>query len=167
MGNNSPSTWSKEEDKRLEEGVKLYGLPNWVLIAKHVQTRTNKMCAQRWRHCLRPEVKVVKKGKWSKDEDERLGQIAAEFEVKNERTWDLISERMGYTRNSIQCRERWINNLDPTLRRGPWTAEEDACLLALHAQFGNSWKKFTSTLPGRSPQHIRRRFSSLRRKACK
>ena len=157
----SPLKWTKEEDKRLEEGVKLYKLPNWKLIANHVRTRSNKVCAQRWRHNLRPEVKLVKKGKWTKEEDERLWKILYKYTCKNERTWDKASEGMGYTRNSIQCRERWKNFLDPSLRFGPWTPEEDNCLLRLHAEFGKQWKKFTSTLVGRSAQRIRRRFAIL------
>lgn len=157
----SPLKWTKEEDKRLEEGVKLYKLPNWKLIANHVRTRSNKVCAQRWRHNLRPEVKLVKKGKWTKDEDERLWNILCKYRYKNERTWDKASEGMGYTRNSIQCRERWKNFLDPSLRFGPWTPEEDECLLRLHAEFGKQWKRFTGTLIGRSAQRIRRRFAIL------
>ena len=157
----SPLKWSKEEDRRLEEGVELYKLPNWKMIAKHVRTRSNKVCAQRWRHNLRPEVKLVKKGKWTKEEDDKLWQILYKYTCRNERTWDKASEGMGFTRNSIQCRERWKNFLDPSLRFGPWTAEEDACLIRLHAQYGKQWKKFTSTLAGRSAQRIRRRFAIL------
>ena len=37
--------WSKEEDKRLREGVKKYELPNWSEIAKHVGTRASRMCS--------------------------------------------------------------------------------------------------------------------------
>ena len=156
--------WSKQEDKRLEEGIKLYKLPNWKLIAQHVKTRTNKMCAQRWRHAVRPELKTTRKGKWLKEEDEKLLQILSKEKCKNERTWDRASEAMGFTRNGMQCRERWNNFLDPSLRFEPWTPEEDACLLLLHTEFGNKWKMFTSTLVGRSAQRIRRRLGSLKRK---
>ena len=156
--------WSKQEDKRLEEGIKLYKLPNWKLIAQHVKTRTNKMCAQRWRHAVRPELKVTRKGKWTKEEDEKLLQILSKEKCKNERTWDRASEAMGFGRNGMQCRERWNNFLDPNLRFEPWTPEEDACLLLLHTEFGNKWKMFTSTLIGRSAQRIRRRLGSLKRK---
>ena len=156
--------WSKEEDRRLQEGIKLYKLPNWKLIARHVRTRNNKMCAQRWRHALRPELKVTRKGKWTKKEDKKLIEILSKETRKNERTWDRASEAMGFTRNGLQCRERWNNFLDPSLRFEPWTAEEDACLLLLHAECGNKWQKFTTTLVGRSPQRIRRRLAKLKRK---
>ena len=157
--------WSKDEDERLEEGVKLYALPNWKLIAKHVGTRSNKMCAQRWRYSLRPEIKLVTKGKWTKEEDDRLREILSKHDCKNERTWDIASEAMGFTRNGIQCRERWKNFLDPTLCFGAWTAEEDKILLNLHRKYGKQWKKFTAILTGRSAQRIRRRFTSLQKRA--
>jgi len=156
--------WSKEEDIRLEEGVKKYGVPNWVLVAKHVKTRNNKMCAQRWRNCLRPEIKVAKKGTWSAEEDEQLRQIVSKCDCKDGHAWELVSKGMGFTRNIKQCRERWENFLDPSLRLGPWTPEEDACLLRLHGEFGNAWKKIASVLNGRSAERIRRHYSQLKKK---
>ena len=119
------------------------------------------MCAQRWRHVLRPEMRLVKKGKWSKDEDDRLREIVSNTKMMNERAWDKISEEMGFTRSSIQCRERWKNSLDPTLRLGDWTREEDEMLLSLHGNYGPKWKNFSSHLVGRSAQRIRRRFDLL------
>ena len=133
--------WSEEEDNRLKEAVELFKLPHWTLISKHVKTRNCKMCAQRWRHVLRPEMRLVKKGKWSKDEDDRLREIVSNTKMMNERAWDKVSEEMGFTRSSIQCRERWKNSLDPTLRLGDWTREEDEMLLSLHDNLGPKWKK--------------------------
>ena len=156
--------WTKEEDARLEEGVKLFKIPHWSLIANHVKTRTNKMCAQRWRYALRPENKSINKGTWSKEEDQSLRRVASKYEIKNERAWDMISESMGFTRSNIQCRERWINFLDPTLNLGPWTTEEDARLRSLYKECGNCWKKFTSEFVGRSAMHIRRRFENVVRR---
>lgn len=153
--------WTPEEDQRLEEGVAKYGLPNWIQIAQHVKTRNNKMCAQRWRNCLRSEIKAVKKGKWAKDEDQKLRDLVSKYDEKNGATWERVSESMNFTRNSKQCRERWVNFLDPNLRLGPWTVEEDTHLLRLHDQMGKCWKKFTSVLKGRSAERIRRRFTSL------
>jgi hypothetical protein len=38
-----------------------------------------------------------------------------------------------------QCRERWFNHLDPSIRKTPWTEEEDQLILQLHAEKGNRW----------------------------
>jgi len=159
--------WTKEEDIRLEEGVKLHGVPNWKLISNHVKTRTNKMCAQRWNNILKPEIKAAKRGKWTKAEDEQLRRILSRFDCKNSHTWEKAAEGMGFTRSNKQCRERWTNFLDPSLRHGPWTAEEDARLLSLHSQFGNKWKKFSQTLVGRCGEGIRRRFKCLKQNRIK
>jgi len=158
------SKWSKEEDIRLQEGVEIYGIPNWVEIAKHVKTRNNKKCRQRWFMSVNPKIRVAKKGKWSVKEDNLLRQIVSRHGSRDGRTWELASKGMGYTRNIKQCRERWENFLDPSLRLGPWTAAEDACLLRLHGKFGNAWTKFASVLPGRSAERVRRRFMQLRKR---
>lgn len=157
----SLNKWKKEEDERLEEGVKLHGVPNWKPIAKHVGTRNNKMCAQRWHTCLRPEIKTAKRGKWTEGEDGQLREILSKFDCKDARAWEKAAKAMGFTRNNKQCRERWTNFLDPSLRFGPWTAEEDARLLRLYGESGNRWKLFTKELVGRSAERIRRRFKIL------
>ena len=135
------------------------------MVAKYVKTHNNKMCAQRWRNCLRPETKVAKRlGKWSKQEDEKLRQIMHKCEHKHGFTWREVSKEMGFTRNSIQCRERWTNFLTPTLRLSDWSEEEDTLLLRLQSESGNQWKYFTTILTGRCADHIRRRFIVLTRR---
>ena len=135
------------------------------------ESRLHTACSRRrvqvWVAFVRPdgpEIKVAKKGTWSAEEDEQLRQIVSKCDCKDGHAWELASEGMGFTRNSKQCRERWTNFLDPSLRLGPWTAEEDECLLRLHDKFGNAWKKFTSILIGRSAERIRRHYTSLHRK---
>jgi hypothetical protein len=59
-----------------------------------------------------------------------------------------------------QCRERWVNALDPSVDREPWTPEEDALLLKLHEQFGNHWMKISEAMPNRSDNSIKKRWHS-------
>ena len=158
--------WTEKEDRKLEEGVKLYGLRNWVLVAKHVTTRDNKMCRQRWSMNVKPEIKVVKKGKWLEEEDQQIRQIVSKH-GKEASTWELVSKAMGYNRNIKQIKGRYENFLDPTLKHGPWTEEEDNKLLRLQSESGNKWKTFESTLVGRSSERIRRRFSWLSKRRSK
>ena len=49
----------------------------------------------------------------------------------------------------FQCRERWFNHLDPALKKGGWTEEEDAILVEAQMKWGNSWTKIAKLLPGR------------------
>ena len=48
-----------------------------------------------------------------------------------------------------QCRERWRNNLDPSVSRAPWTEEENEILLKRYDHYGSSWAEIASGLPGR------------------
>ena len=48
--------------------------------------------------------------------------------------WTAIS-KMVHNRTGIQCRERWINVLDPKLNKSSWTSEEDKKLLELCEQY--------------------------------
>lgn len=46
--------------------------------------------------------------------------------------WGLIGSKLN-GRTGKQCRERWHNQLDPTIRKDPWTREEEDVLLKAHA----------------------------------
>merc|ERR1712157_338830 len=118
----------------------------------------------RWFYTVRPELQSVRKGKWTPDEDNKLRQLVQKYETRNARVWKLISEGMGYTRNHKQVRDRWRHHLDPSLRRGPWTEQEDKLLLKIHEEYQDAhrkWTKISSKITGRSPEHVRRRHSYL------
>ena len=53
--------------------------------------------------------------------------------------------------SSKQCRERWCDHLDPTIKRGEFSAEEDLVILDSQAALGNRWKEICSLLPGAIP----------------
>ena len=63
-------------------------------------------------------------------------------------------------RNGKQCRERWFNHLNPTLKHGPWTKEEDYQLIQCQSKLGNSWTKIATYLPGRSENDVKNRWYS-------
>jgi len=70
-------------------------------------------------------------------------------------------------RTAKQCRERWYLCVDPTIRRDPWTQEEDELLVSLHKEFGNGWALISQQLPGRTENSVKSRYKSLERKVEK
>lgn len=103
---------------------------------------------------------------WSPDEDQALSTLVQELGEKN---WPLISSKLQKTfqisfRSGKQCRERWINHLDPKINKSPFTPSEDELIFSLFSKFGKSWSKISKHLPGRSENSVKNRFySALRR----
>jgi myb proto-oncogene protein len=55
--------------------------------------------------------------------------------------WSLIAQEMhadqnndNLARTGKQCRERWHNHLDPSIKKSVWTREEDKILIDAHLQ---------------------------------
>jgi hypothetical protein len=58
--------WTKEEDEQLVDLVGKHGPKRWTLIAKHLKSRTDKRCRERWHNHLNPEIK---KTSWTEEEE--------------------------------------------------------------------------------------------------
>ena len=46
---------------------------------------------------------------------------------------------------------------DPSIKKGEWSAEEDAILVAAQAEYGNKWTEIARLLPGRSENTVKNR----------
>lgn len=63
-----------------------------------------------------------------------------------------------------QCRERWHNHLDPRIKKGNWSSEEDRTIFAAQRMYGNRWCAIAKLLPGRSEAAIKNRWKSCSRR---
>ncbi|KAI1205995.1 Homeodomain-like protein [Annulohypoxylon truncatum] len=98
-----------------------------------------------------PEQKHQRRGPWSQREDELLKHYVA---VQGPLCWVRISAQIG-TRSSKQCRERYHQNLKPSLNHNPISTEEGAQIEEMVSKIGKRWAEIARSLDNRSDNAVK------------
>ncbi|KAK9225859.1 hypothetical protein WN943_010904 [Citrus x changshan-huyou] len=94
----------------------------------------------------------MKKGAWSKEEDDKLRAYILKYGHWN---WREIPKFAGLSRCGKSCRLRWMNYLRPDIKHGNYTKEEEDTIIRLRQQHGNKWSLIAAKLPGRTDNEIK------------
>ena len=102
----------------------------------------------------------INKGPWIPHEDKLLIEYVKKYGPKK---WNNCAEFLK-NRTSKQCREHWKNCLDPKIKKGEWTPEEDLLLMVFYSKCKGSWRELIHYFNDRTENSIKNRFFSELRK---
>lgn len=173
-----PSRARRQEDALLREQIKKAGGPgNWTAIAEALKGRSSKSCRLRCvvfraSCCARSagaRGRGVVRGAWHRSTQPIDGSAVGPVNAPRDRNASktpAVPRRLTSTplasfraanrtpqqppisfRGACHC--RWCNQLNPSVKRGPFTEEEDKAILAAHDFYGNKWAIISRSIPGR------------------
>ncbi|KAM3718017.1 snRNA-activating protein complex subunit [Dirofilaria immitis] len=151
-------SWTKEEDAQLmtlAHCMQVNGKMNWEKISHYMEERSRQQCTIRYRRALDTDIKF---GRWDASEDVLLTCSVSRFGTKD---WIKVASCVP-GRSDSQCRDRWVNVLDKSIKAEPWSVDEVDKLLEGVRIFGKGeWSRISTMLPGRPASHCKSRFRSL------
>lgn len=79
---------------------------------------------------------MVKGGIWKNSEDEILKAAVMKYGLNQ---WSRISSLL-VRKSAKECKARWMEWLDPSIRKTEWSRTEEEQLLHLAKTFPNQWR---------------------------
>mmetsp|Transcript_24535 Transcript_24535/g.68288 ORF Transcript_24535/g.68288 Transcript_24535/m.68288 type:complete len:718 (+) Transcript_24535:87-2240(+) len=104
---------------------------------------------------------MIKGGVWKNTEDEILKAAVMKY-GKNQ--WARVSSLL-VRKSAKQCKARWYEWLDPSIKKTEWTREEDEKLLHLAKLMPTQWRTI-APIVGRTPAQCLERYEKLLDAAC-
>ena len=147
--------WTKDEIKTLIQQYYTLHNRNWDNISSIITTKSPQQCCYKIKSI---ELKSNNKH-FTKEDDIKLINLA---QVYNN-DWNKIASCFnGFLPKHLE--ERYVNKLDPNLKKTKFTQEEDNLIVSNYMKVGNNWQEIAKGFPGRNANMIKNRFYSVLKK---
>ncbi|OLY85249.1 Myb-like protein L [Smittium mucronatum] len=148
--------WSGKEIVELRKSAQELGERDWVTIAQKLDTnRTAQQCFKLYQRKINTKLTL---SKWTKQEDNLLKNLVIQY---GQGSWQTISSCF-YGRTGQQILHRWHKSINPSLKSGKWSPEEDTSLIVGVNIFGvGKWNKICQFVPGRTDVKCRERYVNV------
>lgn len=84
---------------------------------------------------------VLRKGTWSSEEDQLLREYVIKYGIGK---WNSLKKKTKLVRDGRSCRLRWLNHLNPILKKCSFNEEERRKLVHLYNELGPKWSQMIS-----------------------
>ncbi|KJA24523.1 hypothetical protein HYPSUDRAFT_473559 [Hypholoma sublateritium FD-334 SS-4] len=146
------TAWSEDEMNALNGLISQYTKDkkavDWVEISEKLGTNRTPI------DCMKHGVPRHRHN-WSPEADQKL---LVAVESCGHDNWQLVARKVSEHVSAGQCQNRWQKTLNPMLRKGAWTEEEDERLRKSVAGYGSSWIQVATAIPGRTNDQCRERW---------
>ncbi|KAJ3826035.1 hypothetical protein F5880DRAFT_1610590 [Lentinula raphanica] len=93
---------------------------------------------------------------WTQKDDDLLRDAVAKYGTQD--NWQSVASEVP-GRDNKACRKRWLHSLSPTVKKSPWTADEDALLCYLYSVHGPKWSFIARSIEGRTDDACSKRYN--------
>lgn len=149
------SPYSEEEEKKLAALAEKYGCQDWDKIAAELGTnRSGYQCFIVFQNKLNTSLK---KNVWDPDEDLKLLKTVEKHRIGDYIPWGKVAYHME-GRTKTQVFNRWTYSVNPRIRKGRFTPDEDIMILVGVKMWGEDFQRISNFLKERTTCQIRDRY---------
>ncbi|XP_026451418.1 transcription factor MYB113-like [Papaver somniferum] len=106
-------------------------------------------------------LKGLREGAWSEEDDLLLRKF---IEKNGPGKWRQVPLRAGLNRCRKSCRLRWLNYLQPNIKRGAFEPDEVDLITRMHKLLGNRWSLIAGRVSGRTANDIKNLYNTYLKK---
>jgi len=103
----------------------------------------------------------VEKRRWTPDENELLQRLVEQYGASR---WNRFEQHFA-GRKGINIRAHWKHHFESAESKRPFTAADDAKLLAAYTLYGPQWSRIAKSMDRRIDNDLKNRFQMLKRRS--